>query len=123
MPPSVSTDDFRRVTPRWLRPAALAVVTCVHFVVLFGVPWPSTSAISIPRPVELQVIPQGRPVEALAPVGTQQATAVPASEATPSATAAEAQAVATAESPATAPPEQATVNPAERPADIAAPTE
>jgi hypothetical protein len=104
MPSAVSTKDFRKVTPAWLRPAAAAFAAFVHFLVLVGIPWPYKSDLHIARPIELQVIPQGGVAEAIVPVDTQQAAEVRPSDVTPSAPAAETQLVAATETNTSAHP-------------------
>ena len=119
MPSAVSIAGFDSVTPPWLRPAAIAAAACVHVLVLVGIPWPRQAGISIPTPLELQVIPQGLPAEAVIPLDLQPAAQVRPSNVTPSSTptAETKPVVATPEVAATTPAEQAAVNPAERLAD------
>src|SRR5437763_1844099 len=107
MPPAVSTQDFRNVTPAWLRPAAAGLALFVHLLVLVGIQWPATPHLRIPQPLELQIVAQGRPVEAVSGVDTVQSAEIRPSDALPGAPAAEAQPVAAPETPSTIPTEQA----------------
>src|SRR5580704_4558021 len=76
--PSASAQDFQQVLPRWFLPGAFALVICAHLVLLVGIPWPDAPRLAAPRPLEVQVIMQGRPAQTLDyPHGEQVAEAKP----------------------------------------------
>jgi hypothetical protein len=122
MPSAGSAQAFAGVTPAWLRPAALALAGCVHLVVLVGIPWPTRTGVEFQRPLELQVIPQGQPADALRPLDTQQLAEVRPADATPSERPVETTPAARAQEVAAAAPGEAQAsNPAERLADAEPP--
>ena len=117
-----SAQAFAGVTPVWLRPAALALAACVHLVVLVGIPWPTRTGIEFQRPLELQVIPQGQPTDALRPLDTQQLAEVRPADAPPSERPVETTPAARAQEVAAAAPAEAQASdPAERLAQAESP--
>jgi TonB family protein len=62
-----------RLTPGWLRPAAIAAVTALHGAVLFGLPTGEAPPAGAAPAVEVSIIPEGDPAREIAPVGTLEA--------------------------------------------------
>ena len=125
MRPAVSAQENVSIAPAWLRPSALALATGLHLTLFVGTPWPSTTNIAVPTPLEIQVIPQGDLQQALAPVSGQLAAEAKPDDAMP----VDSQAVeATAsidqqEIVETTPIEEQTIKPAERLAEIDPPNQ
>jgi hypothetical protein len=62
MQSALAMQDAPGLSPAWLRPGALALVTGIHLAVFLGVPWPGGAPIPQPAPVEIEVIPPAEPV-------------------------------------------------------------
>ena len=120
MRPAVSAHGIVNVTPPWLRPSAFALATGLHLTLFVGTPWPSTANITVPIPIEIQVIPQGDLQQALAPVDGQLAAETKADDAVPidSQTVESTAAADQHEIVETTPIEEPTIKPPERLAEI-----
>jgi hypothetical protein len=55
-----------KVSPAWLRPGVLVLVISTHLAIFVGIPWPTRPDKGDSLPLEVQVIPRGDAIEALA---------------------------------------------------------
>jgi periplasmic protein TonB len=120
----LSPQAFGNVSPAWLRPGALILVTFTHLAFLIGIPWPTATDIATPFPLNVEVVPQGEQARALAPVESH-----PVAEVRPSdAMTGEVQSVDSIpsigeqETVESKPDEQRSTKPPERLADVTSPT-
>lgn len=102
----------QRITPIWLRPAAVAAVILVHGGAVIGVPWPSAEEPAVTAPLSIQVVPQGRLAPAIEAPRQAQVAEVNATEAR----AMDAQAAATKAT--IAPTERKNAREQDRPAEV-----
>jgi protein TonB len=76
-----------RITPIWLRPAAVAAIALLHVGIVIGAPWPNGQEPAVMAPLSVQVVPEGQSIEAAGAPQEVQVAEVNAPEVQPNHTA------------------------------------